>query len=86
MPEAWREKIQTSMIINRLTAHVKGEVELTPSQVTAGLGLLKKTAPDLQSTTLVGDENNPIKHAVEHSLRPTLTREEWLKFHGISKG
>lgn len=44
-----RERIQTSMLINRLQDHVVGKVELTSTQVTAALGLLKKAVPDLSS-------------------------------------
>ncbi len=50
-----REAIQTSMIINRLTNHIDGKVEMTPTQVTAGLGLLKKTLPDLKVTDHIGE-------------------------------
>jgi len=59
MPQAWRDRIQTTMIVKRLEKHVNGEVELTPSQVTAGLGLLRKTIPDLGALTVSGDENAP---------------------------
>ena len=52
--ERTRAKIQTSQIINRLESHVNGTVELTASQVSAALGLLKKTLPDLQATELSG--------------------------------
>ena len=40
------------MLINRLQDHVKGAAELSPTQVTAALGLLRKTAPDLSVQTL----------------------------------
>jgi len=52
-----RAKIKTSQLVNRLTGHVLGEVEMVPSQVTAALGLLRKTLPDLQTTTLQGDSD-----------------------------
>lgn len=55
-----RAKIQTSMLVNRLTGFVKGEVKLESAQVTAALGLLRKTIPDLSATTLSGDKDNPI--------------------------
>lgn len=42
-----RAKIQTTQIVKRLTQFVNGEVELQPAQVTAALGLLRKTLPDL---------------------------------------
>ena len=37
------------MLINRLTDFVKGEVKMEPHQVTAALGLLKKSLPDLSA-------------------------------------
>lgn len=50
-----RSKIKTSQLINRLTGHVLGDVEMSPSQVTAGLGLLRKTLPDLTATEHSGE-------------------------------
>jgi hypothetical protein len=55
---ATRTKIQTSQLVNRLTAHVLGEVEMSPSQVTAGLGLLRKSLPDLATVQHGGDPEN----------------------------
>lgn len=50
--QATREKIQTSQIINRLNKFIKGEVKMEPAQVTAALGLLKKSLPDLAHTQI----------------------------------
>lgn len=58
-----RTNIQTSQIINRLTKHIDGEVELKPSQVTAALGLLKKTIPDLAKTEVTGVDDGPLQVA-----------------------
>lgn len=44
-----RAKIQTSQLINRLTDHALGNVELTATQVRAIEILIKKTLPDLQA-------------------------------------
>lgn len=44
-----RERIRTSMLINRLEKIAEGKVEAEPHQVTAALGLLKKTLPDLSA-------------------------------------
>lgn len=49
-----REKIQTSQLINRLQDFVFGNAKMEKAQVTAALGLLKKTCPDLTATTLNG--------------------------------
>jgi len=51
-----RAKIQASQLINRLQDHVDGKVELTNTQVTAALGLLKKSLPDLQAIEGPGDQ------------------------------
>jgi hypothetical protein len=70
-----RERIKTSMIVNRLQDHVEGKVELSPTQVSAGLGLLKKTLPDLQATTISGDQENPLRVAPDLSkLAPDQLR------------
>ena len=49
MSNAHRDKIKLSNILNVLIEHVEGNREMSASQVTAGLGLLKKVMPDLQS-------------------------------------
>ena len=57
-----RDKIRTSQLINRLEKFVlneggekgEGKVELSPAQVTAALGLIKKTLPDISAITLNG--------------------------------
>jgi hypothetical protein len=53
--ERTRAKIQTSQIINRLQAHVSGEVDMTSTQVRAAEILLKKTLPDLAAIELTGN-------------------------------
>jgi len=53
--ERTRAKIQTSQILNRLNAFIFGKVELSPAQVTAALGLLRKTIPDLASIEHFGE-------------------------------
>lgn len=47
--ERTRAKIQTTQIINRLHKLINGEIEMQAHQVTAALGLLKKTLPDLSA-------------------------------------
>ena len=58
--EEARRKIQTTQLVKRLTDHVDGKVEMQTSQVTAALGLLRKSLPDLQAVTLEGGDK-PIK-------------------------
>lgn len=62
MSNEHRVKIQNSNILNALIEHAEGVREMSPSQVTAGLGLLRKALPDLNSTTINGDEEGgPVK-------------------------
>jgi hypothetical protein len=61
--EMVRQKIQASAIIHRLQEHVKGEVEMSSTQVTAALGLLDRSVPKLAQMQHVGDnEGGPIRH------------------------
>lgn len=60
-PQYIRDKIQTSQLINRLTDHVNGKAKLESTQVTAALGLLKKTIPDLAATQHTGPDGGPIE-------------------------
>jgi hypothetical protein len=57
-----RERIRTGLLVNRLENHVLGEVEMSATQVSAALGLLKKSLADLQSIAHSGDQDKPIKH------------------------
>jgi hypothetical protein len=60
-----RKKIQASQLINRLTDHALGEVELSNTQVRAIEILLKKTIPDISSIQIQGDADNPLKTVIE---------------------
>jgi len=60
-----REKIRASQLVNRLEDHVLGEVEMSATQVSAALGLLKKCVPDLQAMQLGGDpDGTPVTMSV----------------------
>ena len=60
--------IKTGMLLGRLHAYVEGEVDakgnrkvvLEPAQVTAALGLLKKSIPDLSSVEHKGNADAPL--------------------------
>lgn len=56
-----RAKIQTSQLLNRLTDHALGAIELTTTQVRSIEVLLKKVLPDLSAVELSGDEDNPLE-------------------------
>jgi phage-related tail protein len=56
MSNEHRTKIQNSQILKRLIGHVEGTVEMTATQVSAGLGLLRKVLPDLAASADTGRE------------------------------
>jgi hypothetical protein len=61
MTDEHRVKIQNSNILNALIEHACGEREMGATQVSAGLGLLRKVLPDLATTTIQGDdEGGPV--------------------------
>ena len=57
MSDEHRVKIQNSNILNALIEHVDGKREMSATQVSAGVALLKKVLPDLSSTTIEGGDN-----------------------------
>jgi hypothetical protein len=56
MSNEHRVKIQNSNILNALIEHVEGNREMSPTQVSAGLGLLKKVLPDLAASADMGND------------------------------
>lgn len=60
MSDDHRVKIANSNILNRLISCGEGKTKLEQSEITVGLGLLKKVLPDLSAVTLSGDPNNPL--------------------------
>lgn len=79
-----RAKIQTSQIINRLTSFVNGEVEMTAPQVTAALGLLKKTMPDLSQSAVTHTVKRDATDFTRDELIAIL-REQGLGGSGASE-
>ena len=53
-PEIVRQRIRTSQLVLRLTNHAHGRVEMSATQVTAALGLLRKSLPDLTAISHSG--------------------------------
>lgn len=76
-PDKVRQRIRTSQLVVRLTKHILGKVEMSPTQVTAALGLLKKTLPDLSA----------VEHSGELQTRDItdqpLTSEQWSEAYGL---
>jgi hypothetical protein len=57
-----RKRIQGGLMVGCLQDHALGKKEMTATQVTAALGLLRKVVPDLTATTLSGDPDHPLEH------------------------
>ena len=74
LTEEHRAKIQNSSILNALIEHAEGRREMSSTQVTAGMGLLRKVMPDLSSSTHSGDSENPIEHI--HKIERVITKVE----------
>ena len=60
-----RDKIKNSNLLSHLLDHALGKREMTPSQVTTGLGLLKKVMPDMQSQSFVDEDGNSIPTSIK---------------------
>jgi len=58
--EETRSRIQAALIINRFQDCLDGKVTLDAQQVSCGKALLNKVLPDLSSTVLKGDVDNPL--------------------------
>ena len=56
-----RLKIQASQLINRLTDHVFGKVQLEATQLKAIEILLRKSLPDLSSVEMTGANGGPLE-------------------------
>lgn len=80
--ENTRAKIQASQIINRLTKHIVGEIEMSSTQVTAALGLLKKSLPDLASVEMKA-EVEQINYVINSEA---VSENEWEREYSDSLG
>jgi hypothetical protein len=76
MSDEHRVKIQNSNILNALVEHVSGRRKMSATQVSAGLGLLKKVLPDLKAVTIGGDPASPLRH--EHAIDLSSMSDEEL--------
>ena len=77
MTDEHRTKIKNSNILNALIDHVVDGREMSATQVSAGLGLLRKVMPDLAATQITGDEDNPVEvlHRIERVIVDPKNRD-----------
>lgn len=80
LTDTHRDKIQKSNILNALIEHVEGKRDMSPTQVSAGLGLLRKCLPDLSNVEISGDAENPLTQITRIELvaatRPTRADDD----------
>lgn len=58
--EMIRQKIRADHILKRLEDHILEDLEMSKSQVSAALGLLRKVVPDLTATTISDPDGEPV--------------------------
>lgn len=68
MTDEHRAKIANSQILKALIEHVEGIREMSASQVSAGLGLLRKVMPDLSAVEHSGE--------IEHRSANEMTDDQ----------
>ena len=71
LDDTWRERISASMLANRLSQHVKGEVEMSATQIQAAKILLAKVIPDLKAVEHTGEGGGALEVVV--SVKPHAT-------------
>jgi len=74
MSDEHRVKIQNSNILNALIEHATGARDMSATQVSAGLGLLRKVLPDL---TAVEHSGEVAKTYVIRTPAPVGSMAEW---------
>lgn len=78
LSDEWREKIKASMLVNRLSDHVEGKLELSPTQIRAAEILLRKVAPDLASIEQTGEVTHNYVSRVPNASK---NMDEWQTQH-----
>jgi hypothetical protein len=78
--ELVRERIRTTALVNFLTKYALGQYKraVDPARVTAALGVLKKTLPDLQAI----EHSGTIIEEVHTVSSEPLSEEQWAETYG----
>ena len=66
LTDAWKQKIQVSIIALRLYDHLQGKNEMTSTQIKAADILLRKMVPDLSRAEVTGEGGGPVQATVLH--------------------
>lgn len=70
-----RARIRAGGIARALEDHVVGKRDMSASQVTAGLGLLRKVVPDMTLTELSGPDGKGIPIGIDVTLHSTAVKQ-----------
>ena len=73
-PDVVRERIQTALLVNRLSDHAFGKVDMTQTQMRAAEILLNKTLPNLSAVEHSGEVET--RYVMEIPA-PSATAAEW---------
>jgi hypothetical protein len=72
-PDVTKDRMRATMLMNRLCNHALGHVDMSPTQVTACLGALRKLRPDLAAVQHSGEVALPYAIVVPM----TANAEDW---------
>lgn len=78
MSNEHRVKIQNSNILNALIEHVEGTREMSATQVSAALGLLRKVMPDLSAAEIKSETTH---RYVARVPEKATTVQTWQQQH-----
>ena len=74
-----RSRIAVARIIDRLQSHIQGELDLSPTQISAAKILLDKVLPNLQS---VENKSENTTTFVLRAPSPAKDATDWLEQYG----
>lgn len=75
-PDSVRQKIRASQLVNRLEKHAHGEVDMSPTQISAAVALLDRCVPRLTATEMKLDGEMQVRDTVDRPPRETY--EDWI--------
>lgn len=78
MSDEHRVKIQNSNILNALIEHVNGKRDMSATQVSAGVALLRKVLPDLSAAE---NKTEVVHRYVARLPSKASSTDEWQKQH-----
>lgn len=75
-----RAMIKSSNVLKQLICHANGDLKLEPSQVTAGIALMRKVLPDLTSSEVTAE----VVHRFAQ-VPAVMSKADWLATRGDPK-